>query len=91
MYLKRVSTYYFCTLTLKQLECDLALHGEQIRVLSSQADKMIAEKHFESDAIRVKSEEVTKRQDELYLLNMLLFFDVTNLWLLGIPSCWNHL
>ena len=45
----------------QQLESDLALHGDQVKVLSQQSANLVKPQHFESHTIQSKTREVTER------------------------------
>ena len=45
----------------QQLEADLALHGNQVKVLEDQANRLVLAKHFDSETIKAKAAELTKR------------------------------
>lgn len=47
--------------TPQQLEADLALHGNQVKALEDQANRLVLGKHFESETIKAKVTELTKR------------------------------
>ena len=47
------------------LETDILVHKDQIDVLSSQAEQLVADEHFDAVAIQNKQEALLKRYDGL--------------------------
>ena len=47
------------------MEADLALHGNQVKFLEDQANRLVLAKHFDSETIKAKAAELTKRSGAL--------------------------